>query len=103
MTAPRSSHPSHWRPDAGRLLARMEDELRRREAPWPDVGASALVARALTGAGVEEWAQVTGVAAEWVRRTEAGAVEAGDVPAPLARRCHTAAVLPRRTDPEEPT
>lgn len=87
----------------GRLRARLELELRDRDAAWPDVAAAALVARGLAGVGIEEWAQVTGVTAEWVRRTEAGAVEPGDVPAPLARRCHALAVPPACTDTEEPT
>ena len=101
MTAVRKSHPSQWRPDAGRLRARLELELKRREAKWPEVAAAALVARGMAGVGVEEWARTAGVAAEVVRRTEAGALAPSEVPVTLARRCHATAVPPERTDTKE--
>lgn len=104
MTSVREPHPSQsWRPDVGRLWARLELELRRRDAPWPETGAAALVARGRAGAGVEEWATSVGLPVGLVRRTEAGAVAPSDVPLPLAERCHAAAVPLLRNDPEEPS
>jgi hypothetical protein len=81
MSPRRDTHPSAaWRPDLDRLRDRLADELRRRDAPWPELGAAALVARGLAGADLEHWSRATGVGEEVVADVERGCRAAGDIP-----------------------
>jgi hypothetical protein len=69
-------HPSTaWRPDLDRcrwrLTERLEDDV---EAPWPELGAAALIARGTTGLRLEQWAEQVGVDMEIVEAAEAGAL-----------------------------
>lgn len=99
MTAPRTSHPAaSWRPDLARLLQRLEEEVRRRQAPWPEVAASALLARGVEGCEQSTWAARLRIQLDFLQQVEAGSVAAGDVPPPLAARCHAVLVPTERTD-----
>ena len=77
----RVRHPSlAWTPDLELCRRRLADELRDGGAPWPDVGAAALVARGAAGLDRSAWAVELRVREDEVVAAEAGLLSADECP-----------------------
>jgi len=86
QAAARRRHPCARSPvDPDAVERRMAAALRAAGAPWPEVGASLVAARARSGLGADAGAARLGTSIDVLQAAEAGEVAPASLPVPLRR------------------